>query len=199
MAEPGGLCNAERGRCLSSSESVARHEEKNVFLKTPFLLMPKETGFWMPKEKHKGESPFDPPRTIIACFGCAQKKQRIAPQTVGTAADTFSCSLPAVRFSPRMTADFPTHAGKKTPLCADTYWTAGFRRGIMTPCGITALHKREKTMFKWADLTVCNTQRATSSGPSGHLPLKGKALDRAPSWLPLEGKALVRALSWLPL
>ena len=101
----------------------------------------------MPKEKHKGESPFDPPRTIIACFGCAQKKQRIAPQTVGTAAKTFSCSLPSVKSSPCMTPDFPTHAGKKTLLCADVlflyllrlgswvHWPAGFRGGTMLKCG----------------------------------------------------------------
>ena len=35
--------------------------QQGTCFKTPFLLMPKETGFWMPKENHKGEIPFDPP------------------------------------------------------------------------------------------------------------------------------------------
>ena len=57
--------NAEKA-CLFRKRSLTKRKER--FFKTPFLLMPKETGFFIPKENHKGEIPFDPPAYLHRLF-----------------------------------------------------------------------------------------------------------------------------------
>ena len=102
--------------CLFRKRSMTKRKER--FFKTPFLLMPKETGFWMPKENHKGEIPFDPPAHNNHLFRMRSEG------TTDRSANKWYCHsglfllVTKREHRPRMTAVRPTLRRKKTVYCA---------------------------------------------------------------------------------
>ena len=80
--------------------------------------MSKEMGFWMPKENHKGESPFDPPAYIHRLFRMRSKGTTNRFANEWYCHSGFFLLVTEREHRPHMTAVRPTLRRKKTVYCA---------------------------------------------------------------------------------